>query len=332
MTEETMGKRIARHRKRNNLTQDAMAEQLGVTAQAVSKWENDQSCPDIAMLPKLSRLIGITVDELLGLEPAQPETPRVAEVVPQQEENKKEWNVELGGGRRSGIAVALWILLTGALLLVAGMRSCAAGFWELLWPSALIVFGGFSLLRRVSVLRLGCTLFGIYAALNALRIPHFLVGRDDLLLPGILLLLGLSLLTEALRKPRRSCFCFTGMDKHTGSTARTEGEGFRCSISFGEDSREIVLPRLSRGEADVSFGELTVDLTGCGEIAEGCRLRGTASFGELEFVVPASCRVEHRIRTGFGNVETEGRPAPDADRVIFLEGSASFGEIKIKYL
>ena len=41
--EETLGKRIVFHRKRLGLTQDALAELMGVIAQAVSKWENDQS-------------------------------------------------------------------------------------------------------------------------------------------------------------------------------------------------------------------------------------------------------------------------------------------------
>ena len=66
--EQTIGKRIAACRKRMGLTQDALAEQLGVTAQAVSKWENDQSCPDITMLPKLAKVFGITTDEILGIE------------------------------------------------------------------------------------------------------------------------------------------------------------------------------------------------------------------------------------------------------------------------
>ena len=43
MTEETLGKRITFHRKALGLTQDALAEKLGVTAQAVSKWENEVS-------------------------------------------------------------------------------------------------------------------------------------------------------------------------------------------------------------------------------------------------------------------------------------------------
>ena len=49
--EETLGKRIVANRRRLGITQDRLAEQLGVTAQAVSKWENDQSCPDITMHP-----------------------------------------------------------------------------------------------------------------------------------------------------------------------------------------------------------------------------------------------------------------------------------------
>ncbi len=62
---ETIGSRIGRYRKAKGLTQEALAEKLGVSSQAVSKWENDQSCPDISLLPLLCRILGITSDELL---------------------------------------------------------------------------------------------------------------------------------------------------------------------------------------------------------------------------------------------------------------------------
>ena len=62
---ETIGKRIARYRKAKNLTQEALANQMGVSSQAVSKWETDASCPDISALPQLCRILGITTDELL---------------------------------------------------------------------------------------------------------------------------------------------------------------------------------------------------------------------------------------------------------------------------
>jgi len=62
---ETIGNRIARYRKAKNLTQEGLANQMGVSAQAVSKWETDASCPDISALPRLCSILGITADELL---------------------------------------------------------------------------------------------------------------------------------------------------------------------------------------------------------------------------------------------------------------------------
>lgn len=63
---DTLGKRIAALRRDKALKQDELAELLNVSPQAVSKWENDQSCPDISLLPELSRILGVTVDELLS--------------------------------------------------------------------------------------------------------------------------------------------------------------------------------------------------------------------------------------------------------------------------
>lgn len=64
--EQTLGMRIAALRKRKAMTQEDLAEKMGVSSQAVSKWENDISCPDIQSLPKLARILGTTVDELLS--------------------------------------------------------------------------------------------------------------------------------------------------------------------------------------------------------------------------------------------------------------------------
>ncbi|HNX15108.1 MAG TPA: helix-turn-helix transcriptional regulator [Oscillospiraceae bacterium] len=62
---ETLGNRIARLRKRKEITQDELAEYMGISPQAVSKWENDITCPDITALPKLADYFNVTVDELL---------------------------------------------------------------------------------------------------------------------------------------------------------------------------------------------------------------------------------------------------------------------------
>ena len=69
----TMGQRIAFLRKRAGLTQAQLAEKMGLSAQAVSKWEGDLSCPDILMLPALAKLFQVSTDELLGVIPLRQE-------------------------------------------------------------------------------------------------------------------------------------------------------------------------------------------------------------------------------------------------------------------
>lgn len=78
--DNTIGKRISALRREKGLKQEDIAQALGVSSQAVSKWENDQSCPDISLLPKLARLLGVSVDTLLSGEEKKP----AAELVPEQ--------------------------------------------------------------------------------------------------------------------------------------------------------------------------------------------------------------------------------------------------------
>lgn len=75
------GARIASHRKSLGLTQEGLAQRLGVTNQAVSKWESDQCCPDIMQLPGLADVFGVSLDELFGRQPPAPAAPREAHTV-----------------------------------------------------------------------------------------------------------------------------------------------------------------------------------------------------------------------------------------------------------
>lgn len=83
---KSIGQKIAEKRKAKGLTQEMLAEAMGVSSQAVSKWENDLSCPDITLLPSLTKKLGMTLDELLIDEDDAPK----AEVVPQEE--RKDFN------------------------------------------------------------------------------------------------------------------------------------------------------------------------------------------------------------------------------------------------
>lgn len=61
---------IAHYRKRLGYTQEQLATQLGVTAQSVSKWENELSSPDISLLPNLAKVLGVDVNALFAQTPA----------------------------------------------------------------------------------------------------------------------------------------------------------------------------------------------------------------------------------------------------------------------
>ena len=64
---ETMGQIIRRLRKERNLTQEELAEQLNITYQAVSRWENGTGMPDISQVVPLARVFGVSTDVLFGI-------------------------------------------------------------------------------------------------------------------------------------------------------------------------------------------------------------------------------------------------------------------------
>ena len=73
MQEQTLGRRIQEARKAAGLSQESLGERLGVSRQAVSKWEADAAVPELENLIAMSRIFGVTIGALLGVEPAAEE-------------------------------------------------------------------------------------------------------------------------------------------------------------------------------------------------------------------------------------------------------------------
>ena len=336
--EQTLGKRIVQHRKCLGLTQDQLAEQLGVTAQAVSKWENDQSCPDISMLPKLAEIFGITTDELLGRESNK--TVHEAEVIAKHSDQEQStfhvqngnWEFTWDSGRRGALGFALMILAVGAQLLIAKVLNYDIGFWSVLWPTALIVFGLTELTKKFSFLALGSFLFGGYFLLDRWDLLPFSLG-GELVFPAILVIFGVSLLVDAFKKPKKPKFQLhrNGENKETNNY-HIDGEHFDYSASFGDVDQFISIPRLSTGKISTSFGDYTVDFSGVGEVSDNCSVEADCSFGELELRIPRRFMVQPTSSTSFASVEISGHPDPDPEGIIPLKASASFGEITISYI
>ena len=71
MNSKTIGEKISQLRKAKKLSQEALGEKLGVSGQAVSKWESGASMPDILLLPELCELLDTSLDALLEVSAAQ---------------------------------------------------------------------------------------------------------------------------------------------------------------------------------------------------------------------------------------------------------------------
>lgn len=83
---ETMELKIAQLRKLKGVSQQELAEYLGVTFQSVSKWETKTTLPDITLLPKIAEYFQVTVDEVLGLKPI-----RSSHYIPRDTNNRNDW-------------------------------------------------------------------------------------------------------------------------------------------------------------------------------------------------------------------------------------------------
>ena len=85
MANTSMGEIISTLRKEKGMTQKDIADQLGITDKAVSKWERDVAFPDTATIPKLAEILGISVEELMQAkaapDPANKDAERILNLV-----------------------------------------------------------------------------------------------------------------------------------------------------------------------------------------------------------------------------------------------------------
>lgn len=113
MNQDKSGKFIAKLRKEKNMTQEQLAEKMGVSINAVSKWERGLSFPDVSLLKKICQELGISIEELINGEEDKSEEAKekaIINVVTSKNKEKKKSKI---------IVISLSILI--AILIVAGM-------------------------------------------------------------------------------------------------------------------------------------------------------------------------------------------------------------------
>lgn len=332
--EHTIGKRISFHRKRLGLTQEQLAQRLGVSAQAVSKWENDQSCPDISLLPELAKIFGVTVDELLG---GQTQGVHVAEPIAEEPEQKPErtWHFEFGNSK-GAVASTLWfagfLLLVGGLLLTAHFLKLDISWWTVTWTSAGVIFGLSQFFGSWSIGGLMIALAGAYFELSAFGVIHFDLGWG-VVLPILLIALALSLVCDLLLKRRRAGrVAAARSEKKLAYHVSCDDGELDCEMAFGDARAQVNTDCLNGGSIETNFGDFVVDFSGVEAVSPNCRIDVEANFGNLTLMVPARYRVALEQGGKFSAAHTHGSPNEICDGVISLTSEVNFGALEIQYI
>lgn len=96
VTSMSLGNSLFNARKKSGLSQEEVAEKLGVSRQTISKWELDETLPDIRQSKKLSNLYHLTLDELIDFDIDVKEIERMIESTSEEIEQKIDWTSAWG--------------------------------------------------------------------------------------------------------------------------------------------------------------------------------------------------------------------------------------------
>ncbi len=105
----TIGQKILNLRKARAWSQEELADRIGVTRQAVSRWESDSAKPDAEKIVGLCQLFGISADYLLGLDTPKAEAPKEPPKILYVNENRPLVDAKMAGWLLIGVSVLLMI-------------------------------------------------------------------------------------------------------------------------------------------------------------------------------------------------------------------------------
>lgn len=339
MNNKTLGERIKYHRKRLGLTQEELARRMGVSAQAVSKWENNLSCPDISVLPELAEIFDISLDELLGREKAQG---IVHEAVPADQEEKKSggwtWHWEAPKHKICSALFAVFVLIYGALLLMNHVLELEVSWWTPLWTLSIAYAGACGLCYSFAFFNLIMVLAGSFFLLDAYELFRFDFGWG-VLIPVVLILWAISLFIDLMvgKKKKKHKNVGIHFERDGDDTPHCEyscDDGWlKCEQSFGEYRVPVVTPLLRGGEIDCNFGNFFVDFSGCEALASDCRIEVDNSFCSLTLLVPERFEVSVVTDNSFAPpASVVGSPCAEPKGTLHLEVDNSFGSVTVKYI
>lgn len=322
MTSEniTLGRRIMQLRKAAGMTQEQLAEKLGVSPQAVSKWENDVSCPDIGTIPLIASIFNVSADELLGMKESVPHT---------DTEKDKERSVSHGS-----ISLGILLIVLGIAFFISRTTQLPFSLWNVVWSAVLFGLGIAWAIQYRSISCIGIAAVGFSYLCSALGQPLPTWISRNVLLPLALILIGLDIVLHRLfpavfhstkaSKPNTHRF-----DGHRVNKYNLQNGFISCETAFGEEHHVEEGGEISGGKFSTAFGQCTIDLSRC-TFANDSTITADVSFGSIELILPRSVCAVTNTQNSFGSTDIHGNSASDALPLPIL-GKVSFGSIEISY-
>lgn len=337
MKDMTLGQRIAALRKEKGLTQEALADRLKVTSQAVSKWENDVSCPDITLIPKLAEIFSVSCDVILGNEEYEAnknyekeEYRTVTGEVSNTHQNCStgkncEFNI------KPELGFPLFIILFGLGLLLRSVYSLDASIWQILLSSGLIGFGIGGMFSSSFFFSSIVTLFGLYLGLRYFDVINKFQIGFELVIAIILLAWGIYLVIKSFTHKKKDEIIGSNYSKHKKEKFEFEEGNLYLDLCFGE-KKEVITSVFKKGDIDVSFGAATIEFDRSATISSPAHLDIDCSFGNVKVLVPSNILVLVEKETAFADIKIKGNHDDITISQLNISADCSFGEIDIIYI
>ena len=335
----TLGRRIAMLRKNQGWTQEQLGEKVGVSAQAVSKWENDLACPDISTLPVLADLFGITTDELLGIKPIEPHVV-VLDKEPDSEDNKKakleiHWDKQ---DRWNSICICIMAILVCVMLILRSTTPLfnrdGVNVWNYIWPIGVFAIGLMRVRRNV-IFGIVCMIVGIYELIwFGWGVPFEIQWYVILLVLAVAYLIRILLEKTGVissEKHRDRSVTINGERINRINEYSDADEFLKAELDFGSSSIVYPYEKLRGMDVETNFGDHRIDLSRVRIFENSPILKIEVNFGNVIVSLPDNVRLFKDSDTAFAALRVKGEPRPDADQVAYLKGDVNFGNLEVRY-
>ncbi len=307
----TLGEKIKEARKQAGISQEQLAEKMGISRSAVAKWEVNNGMPDIENLKLLANLLGVTIDYLVD---ENEDFEKIAE-----KEEPRE-----GGNKIKKIKSIMWgialisvgIVFALNALNIADFDMFFDGWWTLfiIVPCAVDLF-----VEREKTGNIIGLIIGVFLLLCCREILSFSM-LWKMLIPAIIVIVGLKMILSGLLGNKA--------DEIIANIKASGGETKVGTAIFSGQDMNYDGEVFEGAELSAIFGGVECNLKNA-IIEKDCAIKIEAIFGGIDIFVPDNVNVSVKSNCIFGGISNK-TPTRKNVPTLYITGTCVFGGVDIK--